>query len=111
MKDWKNIESEADLAKIIAASESKPQIIFKHSTTCGISNHAEHKLMQGSDELTTKADFNYLDLLRFRPISNLIAEQLQVRHQSPQVIVLKNREVAYSVTHHGIDAKKIEEKL
>ena len=50
----------------------------------------------------------YLDLITFRPISNEIAEKTGVEHQSPQVIVLKNKEVIYQASHNGIDANEIQ---
>ena len=40
MKDWKIIASEKDVLNIIEKSIEKPQIIFKDSTTCGISAFA-----------------------------------------------------------------------
>jgi bacillithiol system protein YtxJ len=46
-----------------------------------------------------------LDLLRHRDISDEIAKITGVLHQSPQVIVLKNKEVVYAATHSGISAR------
>ena len=64
MKNWKKITTEDDVIAIIDASEMKPQIIFKDSTTCGISAFAKERLENGNDLLIETADFNYLDLLR-----------------------------------------------
>ncbi len=47
--------------------------------------------------------FYYLDLLRFRPISNQIAEQFMVRHESPQIIVLENGKAIYKASHENIN--------
>lgn len=107
MKNWKQITTEEDIDAIIKASESKPQIIFKDSLTCGISAFAKERLTIASDLLTKTADFNYLDLLNYRSVSNYIASHLNVIHQSPQIIVLKNREVVFRDSHHSIQAEKI----
>jgi bacillithiol system protein YtxJ len=107
MDNWKQITQESDVQNIIEKSVVKPQIIFKHSITCGISAHAEHRLINGSHLLTDKADFNYLDLLRFRSISNLIAQELNVTHQSPQVIVIKDKKVIKTTSHHAIEPAAI----
>ena len=77
MKEWKEITSEKDVQEIIAASETRPQVIFKHSVSCGISAFAKEKLEDGSHQIVAKADFNYLNLLRYRSISNLIASALK----------------------------------
>lgn len=107
MNNWKNITLETEIDQIILDSDTKPQILFKDSVTCGISAYAKERLENGSDLMTEKADFNYLDLLAYRNISKYIAEELNVVHQSPQIIVLKNREVTYQVTHHSIEVDKI----
>lgn len=111
MKDWIIIKSEADFYKIIEDSTKKPQIIFKDSTTCGISAHAKERLMDGYSLLEGKVDFHYLDLLAFRSISNLIAQTLLVTHQSPQIIVLKDKKVVYTSSHHAISPASIAKYL
>ncbi len=47
MNNWKNITTDEDIIAIIAASKQKPQIIFKDSTTCGISAFAKERLTNG----------------------------------------------------------------
>ncbi|MFT4060740.1 MAG: bacillithiol system redox-active protein YtxJ [Edaphocola sp.] len=111
MKQWKNIGSAADFYKIIEDSVTQPQVIFKDSTTCGISAHAKARLEEGYDKIAGKAAFNYLDLLSFRAVSQLIAQELQVTHQSPQIIVLKDKKAVYSSSHHAIDAADIAKHL
>lgn len=111
MKNWKKIKSNDDVTAILAASEQKPQIIFKDSTTCGISAFAKERLENGSDIMTATADFNYLDLLTYRSVSNFIASELNVIHQSPQIIVVKNRKVVFRDSHHSIEPVKIHKNL
>ena len=107
MKNWNPITTAQDVLTIIENSVEKPQIIFKDSVTCGISAYAKERLVSGNDLLIAKADFNYLDLLSYRSVSNFIADELNVIHQSPQIIVLKNKEVVYRVSHHSIQAEDI----
>lgn len=111
MKDWILIKSEEDFNKILDNSHQKPQVIFKDSVTCGISAHAKERLKQDYALLEGKADFNYLDLLSYRPISNLIAQALHVTHQSPQIIVVKDNKVVYTSSHHAINAAAIAKAL
>lgn len=107
MKNWNPITTTQDVLTIIENSVEKPQIIFKDSVTCGISAYAKERLVSGNDLLIAKADFNYLDLLSYRSVSNFIADELNVIHQSPQIIVLKNKEVVYRVSHHSIQPEEI----
>jgi bacillithiol system protein YtxJ len=111
MKNWNPITTTQDVLTIIENSVEKPQIIFKDSVTCGISAYAKERLVSGNDLLIAKADFNYLDLLSYRSVSNFIADELNVIHQSPQIIVLKNKEVVYRVSHHSIQPEEIAKYL
>jgi len=107
MKNWIKITSNEDVLNVMKKSHDKPQVIFKDSTTCGISAYAKSRLEEGNDLLTGKLEFNYLDLLTFRSVSNFIAEHSDLRHQSPQVIVLKDGVISNSVTHHSITIDNI----
>jgi bacillithiol system protein YtxJ len=107
MESWKDLYSSAQIEELTKASYSKPQVIFKHSTSCGISAHAQYRLASATHELSEKADLHYLDLLRHRPVSNQIAAELGVPHQSPQVIVLRAGKVIHSSSHFSIDPQAI----
>lgn len=111
MKNWKKITTVEDVIAIINASEMKPQIIFKDSTTCGISAFAKERLENGNDLLIETADFNYLDLLSYRTVSNFITKELNVIHQSPQIIVLKDGKIVFKDSHHSIEPEKIQKYL
>jgi bacillithiol system protein YtxJ len=82
-------------------------LIFKHSTRCSISDMA---LKRFEREWSPNSNIKllYLDLIRFREISNKIAEDTNVTHQSPQVIVFKNGVILYHASHNQIDATEIQ---
>ncbi len=111
MNDWINAKSEEDFYTLMENSATRPQIIFKDSITCGISAHAKERLKDGYSLIEGKADFHYLDLLAFRPVSNLIARELGVTHQSPQIIVVKDKKPVYTSSHHAIDPAAIARHL
>ena len=103
--NWMELTEEQQLEQIITQSKEKPIVIFKHSTRCSISAMAKNRL-----ERETAPDgisFYYLDLIRFRAISNKIAEDFKVYHQSPQVLVIKNGDCTYEESHNGISMTDI----
>jgi bacillithiol system protein YtxJ len=51
----------------------------------------------------------YLDLLAYRSISNKIAEDFNIVHESPQVIVIANGRPVYSTSHFDINYQKLRE--
>jgi len=42
--NWKNLNSEKQLMEVIKGSFERPVMLFKHSTTCGISAGAKNRL-------------------------------------------------------------------
>lgn len=103
--DWKVLNDEAGLEEIAERSASRPQVIFKHSTRCSISSVAKGRLDR-SDAPPTM-DFYYLDLIRYRNISNKIAEVFNVPHESPQVLVIRDGKCVYDESHIAIDMNEI----
>lgn len=108
---WNPIQSIDRIAEIESNSFSRPQLIFKHSTRCGISSWAEAELNSGVNKLEKKIDLHYLDLLNYRNISNHIAKALSVHHQSPQIILLDKGEIALSLSHSSISVSRILKSL
>lgn len=98
--NWHPINTINQLEQIKAASYTKPQVIFKHSTTCSISRMALDRFERA--QAPENVDFHYLDLLNFRAISNEIGSFFQVFHASPQVLLIKNGECIYDESHYGI---------
>lgn len=98
--NWILLNTEEQLSEIIKRSHEKPQAIFKHSTRCSISSMVKSRLEKNTFPETI--DFHFLDLIAFRPLSNKIAEDLKVYHESPQVLLLKNGECIYDESHMAI---------
>ena len=109
--NWKYLTSEADLENAMAASDSKNIILFKHSTRCSISSMAKSRLERGWNISEAEADIYYLDLIQYRSVSNAIAANLGVVHQSPQVIVVRNGKAVYDASHSAVDAQSIKANL
>jgi len=85
----------------------RPQVIFKHSTRCGISAMAKSRLERSTP--VENADFYYLDLINYRSLSRKVAEEFNVYHESPQVLVIRNGECIYDESHLGISMEDIKE--
>lgn len=103
--NWVPLQQESQIEEIISTSNTKTQIIFKHSTRCSVSGMAKNRLIQKQLE---GVDFYYLDLLKYRPISNKIATVFNVHHQSPQILVIKKGACIYDESHSAITIEDIE---
>lgn len=107
---WKQLSSIEQLDEIELESEKHTVAIFKHSTSCGISRMVLR--MFESDYKSTETDeikLYFLDLLNHHDISNEITARFGVRHESPQLLVIKNREVVHHSSHQAISAAKLQD--
>ncbi len=110
-KEWTILTEENQIAEIIALSNSIPVYIFKHSTTCGISAQAKENVEISFKNTDKPFLFYYLDLLKYRSVSNEVASKLNVHHQSPQLILVHDGQVAFTTSHHKIKANILEDSL
>ena len=99
-----------DLSSYEAAcqkSYEEPILIFKHSTRCSISTMALNRIESSNDEYRVINNCYYIDLLKHRDLSNLIADNFNVIHASPQILVIKNGKCLYNTSHSNINWKNI----
>lgn len=107
--NWEYLSEEAQLKTLIEHSFQCPAVIFKHSTRCSISTMAKSRLERA--EFSEQLKFYFLDLLRYRSVSNKVAELFQVHHESPQVLLIKNGACIYDESHNGISMADIAEQV
>ncbi len=108
--DWIPLTKVAQLDEIVEISEEKPTAIFKHSTRCSISRMVLKQLEREFD-IKEKMDTYFLDLLAHRDISDAIAQRFDIRHESPQLLLIKNGKVVYHVSHSDITVDDLREKI
>lgn len=106
---WTPLQSMEQLNEIVTNSGTSTTLLFKHSTRCSISTVALERLNKSS--LSDRVTAYLLDLLSYREISNAIATRLQVPHESPQVLLIKNGECFYDESHLSITVEDIETTL
>ncbi len=99
---WHPLEDLSQLDAIRAESNQRPQLIFKHSTRCGISAVMLRRLEKNWETYSNTADFYLLDLLAHRDISREIETWMDLPHQSPQVLLIEKGELRRATSHSGI---------
>ena len=107
--DWIPLISEHQLEDIRKLSSQQDQLIFKHSTRCATSSMAKNRLERG--DASPNVQFHFLDLIKYRSISNKIETEFGVNHESPQVLLIRNGECIYEESHNGISMEEIEEQV
>ena len=104
--NWIPLRNEDQLEEIVLNSNNKPQVIFKHSTRCSVSSMAKNRL--DKKDQPEGIDFYFLDLIKHRKISNKIADDFKVAHQSPQILIINQGKCVYDESHSGITMEDIE---
>ena len=95
------VENVQSLEALVKQSQSTPVVIFKHSTTCGISASAYREMQQVPNEV------NLIDVQSAREVSQEIEKKVGIRHESPQVIVLRRGKAVWNASHSQIKAKAV----
>lgn len=101
-----------DWRACVESSQERPCFVLKHSTVCPISGAALQRVRQ---YLEAREDgdppFYLVRVIESRPVSNLIAEETGVRHQSPQLLLLDGGKACWNASHGGITAAAINAAL
>ncbi len=109
--NWIPLTQVDQLSDMVATSSQKPILIFKHSTTCSISNTSLNRLERNWNPAEMPVETYYLDLLNYRSISRQIADQFEVEHQSPQVLIIQNGKSIYDASHFNIDYTELKKQV
>ncbi|MBO0324186.1 bacillithiol system redox-active protein YtxJ [Muricauda sp. CAU 1633] len=98
---WIHLESLEQLDEIVKKSNGRPQVIYKHSMTCGISSMTL-RMFNDSYEMDAQCDLYFLTIQSHREVSDAVSSKLDVRHESPQLLILKNGKVSFHTSHGAI---------
>lgn len=106
--NWKDLKSEQQVREILEESKMTTVMIFKHSTHCSTSRMVLDRLARKwKEEETSHLKTYFLDLISFREISDSIASEFDVPHESPQVLIIENGRSVYDRSHFDIDYDQI----
>ncbi len=107
--DFIALESEEQISEIKSAKGYN--VIFKHNTTCPISKGVRSQFEQEADTLAEVNSVYFLDLLAHRDLSDAIAEEFNVKHESPQLLLIKDGRCTYNESLYDISAEGTAEAI
>ncbi|MCM3692073.1 bacillithiol system redox-active protein YtxJ [Neobacillus niacini] len=81
-------------------------LFLKHSLTCPISQ-AAYQEYQKYAESNQSVPAYYLAVQDSRPLSNEIAEKFEVKHESPQALLIKDGSVVWNASHWKITNRSL----
>ncbi|MDA8650873.1 MAG: bacillithiol system redox-active protein YtxJ [Flavobacteriaceae bacterium] len=104
---WQPLHTEFAVDQARTASNESYVFLFKHSTRCIISKMVLRDLEAHAAALSPLGQWYFNDLIADRHVSNHIAQSLSVRHESPQLIILRDQKVFWNGAHQGVSADQV----
>ena len=96
-----------ELDRLLAASEDRPLLIFKHSYTCGTSAEALDELVTHLNEQPADVEYAMVTVQTHRDVSNAVTKKLGVRHETPQALLIRDGRVVWSASHFRVTATAV----
>jgi bacillithiol system protein YtxJ len=112
--DLTPLEHVDELHRLLAESQSRPVLLFKHSYTCGVSVEALDELLAHLNDRASNGllpQYAMVTVQTHRAVSNAIAQKLGVRHETPQALLVKNGRVVWSASHFRVTAAAVDDAI
>ncbi len=104
---WHSVVKEEDIDKILQDSTRQNQLIFKHSNSCGISTLVKNRLEKEGRKTGNETKIHLIDVIKNRMLSSQLADQIGVRHESPQILLISEGQCVFHTSHFDISLKNI----
>lgn len=112
MTQYRELTTLDDWQLLLDRSNERPTLLFKHSTTCPISARAYREFqsyLNGTPN--SAADYVLVKVIESRLVSNQIANDLHVYHESPQAILVQNKTAVWDRSHGRITERSLHDAL
>lgn len=103
------LTSETDFEEALDRSRSEPVLLYKHSDRCAISSRARDEVLR----FDADADCPAFEVVvqEARPVSDRIADALEIRHETPQAILLRDGRPVFDASHSNVTADTLQAAL
>jgi len=102
--NWTSLESAEQINGI--KQQHGYSVIFKHSTRCSISMMVKKRFELDWNKLPGDLPLYFLDLIKYRDLSNKIANDFHVYHESPQLLLIKDGECVLDLSHGQVSVEE-----
>jgi len=113
MSDLHQLTSIDQVEPLLEQSRQQAVLIFKHSLTCPISGAAFKRYQSYLDSLAEDDPTHHtlIEIQRAREVSKEVALVVEVKHESPQAILLRHGEVAWHASHWEITEQTLRDAI
>ncbi|MEM0938250.1 MAG: monothiol bacilliredoxin BrxC family protein [Bacteroidota bacterium] len=107
MLTWKNLNTLDQLEKIIAGSQMKPVLLFKHRSSSTESNQVKRLLENEWAIPPNQLDCYLVDAIKDKAIASEASDFAGIPNVFPQVLLFADEVAMYDESHEMINVKKI----
>ena len=100
-----------ELDQALSASADQPVLLFKHSLSCPVSTWAFSEFNSYLERADPTVSYNLITVQTARKVSAEAASRLQIDHESPQAILVRNGRGVWNASHSSITASSIDEAI
>jgi bacillithiol system protein YtxJ len=111
MKNLTELHTVDDLEHALKESDHRTVLIFKHSLTCPISSRAFDEFESYLEHADPRVSYNLITIQNSRSVSSEATAKLEIEHESPQAILVKNGRSVWSASHFGITESSLDEAI
>ena len=106
--DFLPVPDVAALEALLARSHAAPVLLFNHDPGCGGRARAYGELRQLG---ASHGPIGLIDVRVAREVTAELARRTGVRHESPQVLLLRDGRAVWSASHGAVRAEAVERAL
>ena len=106
--DLTHVQHLDELDALLAESNHRPLLLFKHSMSCGTSFEALDELIDHLNDDRLPARYAIITVQTHRDLSTAVAKRLGVRHETPQALLIREGRVVWSASHFRVTGGALE---
>jgi len=108
-QELSRITTSAQLDDLFNASSRRPVWLFKHSLICPTSAGAWHEFEKFAARQSDRALIGVIEIQRARELSREVAVRTGVRHESPQVLLIRDGLAVWHGSHWEITEQALDQ--
>lgn len=101
------LDTEEKLQEVLAAPVA---IVHKWSPRCGVSSSTQ-RVVNTMEEEHPDIPLYRVDVISQRQLSARLAQLVGIKHESPQVLLLRNGQAVFSAAHWQINSGRMKEAV
>ena len=108
---FKDLDTIEELEGVLADSNKRPALLFKHSLTCPVSTRAYHEFESFLESADPAVTYRLITVQTARPVSDAAAARLSLKHETPQAILVNNGREVWNASHFDITSASLQEAI